>query len=202
VTPKFNEAYLLAYELHQNQTRKRWPAPYISHCMGVSAIVMEYHGNENQAIAAFLHDTLEDQWRPNLDHEIKDRFGIDVLMIVRNCTDWYPGEFSIYDSPTKPEWKERKTNFINSIPCFTEGSWIVIAADKLYNARSILKDFRTLGPDIWLETSGGKEGVAWYYSSILNKFREIGLALWPIVQELSRTVEELLLLINEKPEEV
>jgi (p)ppGpp synthase/HD superfamily hydrolase len=200
LSKKFEEAFLLANNLHKNQTRNRWPAPYICHPIGVASLVLEYHGNENEAIAGLLHDVLEDQWYPNLDNELLQQFGTNVFGFINNCTDWYPGRYSLFRDTKKPEWKLRKENYLFRISTPSneddfQTSYLTIAADKLYNIRSIIKDFRIQGKNIF-ENGRPADQIIWYYTNIIKTFQSINIQLWPVIQELTRTVDEFIDLIQ------
>ncbi len=184
---RFQQAFIYAYDLHADQRRKGKDVPYISHLMGVTALVLEHGGTENQAIAALLHDAVEDQGgRPTLD-EIRKRFGDEVAQIVDGCTD--------ADTDPKPPWQERKEKYIAHLHEAGTAVRLVAAADKLYNARTILADYRTEGDDVWARFVGGKDGTLWYYRSLANTLREIGPSA--LADELGRVVSELEQLVRE-----
>ena len=138
-------------------------------------------GSEDQAIAALLHDAVEDQGGlPTLD-KIRDHFGNVVAKIVDHCTD-------AYEEP-KPEWRIRKEEYIASIAEKPLDAALVSCAYKLHNARAILNDLRTLGNDFWGCFTGGKEGTLWYYQSLATAFNDaLNNAL---SKELKRTVKEM-----------
>ena len=181
LSSRFSDALTFAHQLHAAQTRKGTNVPYISHLMAVAAIVIENGGSEDQAIAALLHDAVEDQGgQPTLE-KIRERFGSKVADIVQGCTD--------ADVIPKPPWRERKTAYIAHIRTAPAEVRLVSAADKLHNARSILNDYRSLKEDLWRRFNGGREGTLWYYRSLVNAFREAGST--PVVEELDRVVSEL-----------
>ena len=181
LSSRFSDALTFAHQLHAAQTRKGTNVPYISHLLAVAAIVIENGGSEDQAIAALLHDAVEDQGgQPTLE-KIRERFGSKVADIVQGCTD--------ADVIPKPPWKERKTAYIAHIRTAPAEVRLVSAADKLHNARSILHDYRSLKEDLWRRFNGGREGTLWYYRSLVNAFREAGST--PVVEELDRVVSEL-----------
>lgn len=182
------EAFAFASELHRQQTRKGGGVPYVSHLMSACALVMEHGGNEQEAIAALLHDALEDQGESypggadGLRAEIRQRFGERVLAIVEACTD--------SDSIPKPPWRERKEAYIAHIAAAEPGAVRVSAADKLHNARSILMDYRLVGDALWERFSADRDQVLWYYRSLVEAFRSAN-APEGLLQELHLTVEEL-----------
>jgi len=181
LSPRFKEALLWASELHVNQHRKGTKVPYISHLMAVSSLVLEHGGNEDQAIAALLHDAVEDQGgRKTLD-QIRARFGNTVAGIVDECTDTYV--------EPRPDWRPRKEKYIANIPNKSPQALLVSAADKVHNARAILNDYRTHGEDLWGRFNGKKEGTLWYYRSLVNAFEAVGSN--GLTQELARVVDEL-----------
>ena len=182
---RLQKAFTYASNLHAKQKRKGKDVPYISHLMGVAALVLEHGGTENQAIAALLHDAVEDQGgRPTLD-EIRKRFGDEVAQIVDGCTD----------ERDEPDWRKRKEGHIAHIRKAEPSVRLVAAADKLHNARAMVADYRTLGENLWKRFNKGKEDQLWYYRKIAATLREIGPSA--IADELGRVVSELEQLVRE-----
>lgn len=181
LSERFIEALVFASQLHANQTRKGSGVPYIAHLMGVASIALEHGANEDEAIAALLHDAIEDQGGEATREEIRRRFGDTVTEIVNGCTD--------SDTTPKPPWRQRKEAYIAHIPKASASVRLVSAADKLYNARSILNDYRLLGDTLWERFQGGKNGTLWYYRTLVTAFRS--LESTPLIDELERVVSEL-----------
>ena len=138
---RFADAMVFAHDLHQGQVRKGGPVPYISHVMGVASLVLDFGGNEDEAIGALLHDTVEDapRSRPRIKDEIGAAFGPAVLQIVLDCSDT--------DVHPKPPWRERKKAYIEHLPGVGRSSKLVSAADKLHNCRAIHLDFGRIGDE-------------------------------------------------------
>lgn len=174
---KFDEALKLASDLHREQTRKDTPVPYIAHLMAVSGIVLEanaYHPFDNiedLAIAALLHDAIEDQGHQIDLEEIRKRFGDTVRNIVHDCSDAIIQE----SGQKKAPWKARKQAYIESIRNKSNESLIVSCADKLHNARSIMFDYDRIGDVIWDRFTPEKEETLWYYESVRDAFKDA----WP-----------------------
>lgn len=185
---RFSEALTYAAELHATQIRKGSGVPYIAHLLGTASIALEYGASEDEAIAALLHDAIEDRGGPTTREAIRQRFGDTVTAIVDGCTD--------SDATPKPPWRDRKQAYIDRIPTACHSVRLVSAADKLYNVRSILKDYRELGDLVWERFKGKKDGTLWYYNSLVAAFRQAELT--PIVEELARTVLELNKLSEDK----
>ena len=191
VGKRFRDALVWAAELHEDQSRKGGNIPYVGHLLGVSAIVLEHGGNEDQAIGALLHDALEDQAHKMSAGEIRARFGDTVERIVEACTDGDPQEQL---DRNKAKWRLRKEKYIAAIATKPPEAIIVSMADKLYNARSILEDYRAIGDPVWSRFTTGREGTLWYYTALVDAFEAYGHdRLWG---ELSRTVSELKNLVN------
>ncbi|MBS0337880.1 MAG: HD domain-containing protein [Proteobacteria bacterium] len=186
VGKRFRDALVWAAELHEDQKRKGGNIPYVSHLLGVASIVLEHGGDEDQAIAALLHDALEDQAHKMSPREIRARFGDKVEEIVEACTDGDPEEQRDRD-PVR--WRRRKEKYIAEVATKPEAALLVSMADKLYNARTILEDFRELGEALWPRFTTGKEGTLWYYRTLLAAFKpRAENRLW---HELDRTVAEI-----------
>jgi (p)ppGpp synthase/HD superfamily hydrolase len=184
--PRFRRAFLFAAEKHAGQTRKASTIPYIAHLMGVASLVLEFGGDEDMAIAALLHDVVEDCGGAPMLTGVRRRFGKRVAKIVDGCTD--------SDTNPKPPWRERKETYIRHLRRADAETRLVSAADKLNNIRSILSDYREVGEAIWTRFNGGRDGTLWYYRALLEEFlgkpnrliREFELA----VRELEATASK------------
>ena len=153
VGKRFREALVWAAELHEDQKRKGGDVPYVSHLIGVASIVLEHGGDEDQAIGALLHDALEDQAHKMSPNEIRARFGDRVEAIVEACTDGNPEEQRDRD-PAR--WRVRKQIYIDQVATKPADALLVSMADKLYNARAILEDFREIGDKLWPRFTAGR----------------------------------------------
>jgi (p)ppGpp synthase/HD superfamily hydrolase len=181
LSPKFEQALLYAVLVHAGQIRKGSNIPYISHLLGVASIALEYCANEDEAIGALLHDAGEDAGGDGRIEDIRHRFGDAVADIVQGCTDAV--------TIPKPPWQKRKEDYIAHVSGASASVRLVSASDKLHNARSILRDFRQHGDNVWARFKGGKEGTLWYYRSLIAAFRQAGNS--ELVEELDRVVTEL-----------
>jgi (p)ppGpp synthase/HD superfamily hydrolase len=181
LTDRFGEALAFAARLHNGQKRKGTDIPYVSHLLAVASIALEHGADEDEAIAALLHDAVEDQGGDAARQEIRRRFGERVTQVVDGCTD--------AETTPKPPWRERKERYVAHVAEASPSVRLVSAADKLHNARSILADLRTCGDALWARFKGGKEGTLWYYRSLVEAFRAHGTT--PLVEELARTVAEI-----------
>jgi GTP pyrophosphokinase len=174
-------AFEFAAEKHSGQTRKASTIPYIAHLMGVASLVLEFGGDEDMAIAALLHDVVEDCGGAPMLKEIRRRFGSRVAKIVDGCTD--------SDTYPKPPWRERKEKYIRHLKSADAETRLVSAADKLNNVRSILSDYREVGESVWARFKGGRDGTLWYYQALLEEF----LRRKPnrLIRELELAIREL-----------
>jgi (p)ppGpp synthase/HD superfamily hydrolase len=186
LTERFDRALVYAARLHANQRRKGTHIPYVAHLLGVTAIVLEDGGDEDQAIAALLHDAAEDQGGKRTLQEIGERFGERVARIVEGCTDAF-GE-------PKPAWKRRKEDYIAHLKSASEDVLRVSLADKIYNAQSVLICYRQMGEKTWERFNGGKEGTLWYYQALLAVFREVYHSEY--VNEFGRILETLMAIVE------
>ena len=179
--PRFLRAFQFAAEKHAGQTRKASTIPYVAHLMGVASLVLEAGGDEDLAIAALLHDVVEDCGGAPMLREIRRRFGGRVAKVVDGCTD--------ADTNPKPPWRERKENYLYHLRKADADTRLVSAADTLNNVRSILTDYREVGEAIWGRFNGRREGTLWYYRALLDEF----LRHQPnrITRELELAVKEL-----------
>lgn len=181
LSERFTTALTYATQLHANQVRKGSGVPYVAHLLGVASIALEYGANEDEAIAALLHDAIEDQGGATTREEIRRRFGDNVTAIVNGCTD--------ADTTPKPPWRQRKEAYIAHLSTASPSVLLVSLADKLYNAQSILKDYRVLGESLWERFQGRKEGTLWYYRALVDAFRKTGITV--IIEELEQVVAQI-----------
>jgi GTP pyrophosphokinase len=183
----FERALSFATKLHAEQVRKETDIPYISHLISVAGIVLENGGGRDEAIAALLHDSIEDQAETfpggaeALRNEIKDRFGENVLEIVEGCTD--------AEVISKPPWKKRKEAYIAHLEATSDATRLVSCSDKLHNARTIVSDLRVIGDSLWSRFKGGKDGTLWYYDTLAKTFMRLGPR--KLANELELTVSEM-----------
>jgi (p)ppGpp synthase/HD superfamily hydrolase len=179
---RFESAVAMACELHRNQVRKGSDGiPYVGHLLGVASIVIEDGGDEDEAIAALLHDAPEDQGGARTLERIRAQFGERVAAIVEACTD-------TLESP-KPPWRERKERYLEHLEEVPDDVLRVSLADKVHNAWAILSDYREVGEELWVRFKGGREESLWYYRELADVFyrRYPG----PLADELRRTVDEI-----------
>jgi (p)ppGpp synthase/HD superfamily hydrolase len=163
LTPAFVDAIQYAIEKHGRQTRKGSDIPYLGHLLSVAGLVVDADGTETQAIAALLHDAAEDQGGEATLAEIREKFGTEVAAIVDECSD-------TFETP-KPPWRERKENYIRHLPGASDDAILVSLADKLHNARALLRDFRDAGDKLWERfNEQDPQQHLWYYRSLLKVY--------------------------------
>jgi (p)ppGpp synthase/HD superfamily hydrolase len=188
LTERFDAALLFAHEVHRTQTRKGTPVPYVAHVLGVATLTLEYGGEETEAIGALLHDAIEDApaalgGAQGVRARIREEFGETVLGIVEHCTDT--------DQQPKPPWRVRKSNYLAHLPTAPPDALLVSAADKLYNATAVLRDFRAHGEALWqrFNADAGKAGTIGYYRALADIYtRQLPN---PISADLQRLVSML-----------
>lgn len=191
VSDRYLDALALTHELHRRDTRKGGSIPYLSHLLSVSALVMEYGGTEDQAIAGLLHDAAEDHGGQSTIDAIRVRSGDEVADIVAACTD------SLAEDPTRKQpWWPRKVAYLDHLETAAPSALLVSAADKLHNSRSILADYRTYGDDLWsrFNPDAGRMGSLWYYGQLADVFSarmSSGSLAGHLAEELQRTVSAI-----------
>ena len=183
---RFQEALAFAAELHAGQRRKLRGDPYLGHLLRVTGIVLEYGGGEDEAIAALLHDAVEDQGGAATREEIRCRFGRAVVAIVDGCSDT--------DRSPKPPWRQRKEAYLARLAAASRSVRLVTAADKLDNVRSLTASYRQDGEAIWRHFGGRREGTVWYYRGVVERLKLHGRC--PVVEELQRAVEAFLAILS------
>jgi GTP pyrophosphokinase len=188
-TDRFESAMAYAHQVHKDQRRKGTGIPYIAHVLGVTAIALEYGAGEDEAIAALLHDAAEDGGGEQTLAYIRAQFGDVVGDIVLGCSD------SLVEDPEdKLPWLERKENYLAHLDNASQSVCLVSAADKLHNVRSIIRDYRERGEEIWEQFQGRRDGTLWYYETVadtlLRRYRT------QLTRDLQDEVDELLKLTS------
>jgi (p)ppGpp synthase/HD superfamily hydrolase len=169
LTDRFDRALLYATHVHGGQVRKGTSIPYVSHLLAVSATVLEYGGDEELAIAGLLHDSVEDQGGKARLEDVRNRFGDRVARVVKACSD------SLADTAKgeqKADWQKRKKAYLAHLKQAEEDVLRVSLADKVHNARAILRDLRKpdVGEGIWSRFSQPREKTLWYYRKLAAVF--------------------------------
>ena len=183
--PRFDRALLYTSAAHREQARKGIPAPYLSHLLGVASIVLTYGGTEDQAIAALLHDTVEDCGDEHVP-VIAGLFGEPVLTIVLACTDARAPA-----GAPKADWWSRKAAYLRHLDGLdgADPALLVSCADKIHNAEAIRADFEAEGPGFWARFPGkAPEDHLWYYARLVSAFTRSDLPR-PLVQRLRSAVD-------------
>ncbi len=188
LTARFTRAIDYARQVHVNY-RKGTSVPYMAHLLGVASLVMGESGNlhfpvtEEMVIGALLHDAVEDEGGLPRLRDIEANFGTEVAKIVEGCTDSFEE-----DSSRKQEWEVRKKSYIDRLRTEPEGTLLVSAADKLYNARAILEDYRVVGVAIWSRFKRGRKEQLWYFDELSQVYEESGSNR--LTKELKRVIGE------------
>jgi (p)ppGpp synthase/HD superfamily hydrolase len=177
MTARFEDALVHAARLHAGQRRKGSDVPYVCHVLAVASLVLEEGGTEDEAIAALLHDAVEDT--AETVEGIAARFGPAVAAVVAECT-----------GPTdEGPWRQRKQAIVDQVATASPSARRVELADKVHNARSIVADHARVGPAVWDRFGGGREDVLWYYRALADEFARITEGF--LVDELGRLAGEL-----------
>ena len=182
LSPRFEQALTYASIVHAGQMRKASFVPYLSHLLSVTGLVLEYGGDEEEAIAALLHDAVEDAGGQGRLADIRQRFGDRVAEIVLGCTDT--------DTTPKPPWQARKEAYIAHLEQVSSSARFVSCCDKLHNCRSIIGDLRLVGDEVWKKFTGKRDGTLWYYTTLLTEYQRLDVCQ-PLVDELARTVQTM-----------
>lgn len=184
-TERFASALTYAHQVHRGQFRKGTGIPYIAHILGVAALAIEYGADEDEAIAALLHDAAEDGGGEATLAEIRASFGDAVADIVLGCSD------SLVEDPEdKLQWQERKENYLAHLESASASVCLVSAADKLHNVRSITRDYHERGEEVWQRFQGRRAGTLWYYETVADTL--LRRSRTPLTRDLQEAVDELL----------
>ncbi|MDZ8258497.1 HD domain-containing protein [Nostoc sp. ChiQUE01b] len=179
LTTRFEEALVYATQLHAQQVRRISGVPYVSHLLSVTALVIEDGGSEDEAIAALLHDAIEDQGGRITGEIIRQKFGDKVADIVESCTE--------SDVVPQPSWKERKQKYLENISQGSPEVLRVALADKVHNARSNLIEWDLYGDKAWNKEQ--RQRTLWFYRSVIAVAQTLTDSR--LVEELRRIVKQL-----------
>lgn len=170
---KFLRAVDFAVEWHGNDIRKIRQEPYIGHLLGVASLVIEYGGSEDQAIAAFLHDLLEDS--PLTYQTLREVFGADIADMVNGCTDATSAEKAeekkLPEAERAKKWTERKEKYLEKLTVKTsaDGSVLVALADKVNNGEKSARDLKE-DPELFKNFNADSEKQQWWYTGLVKAF--------------------------------
>ena len=176
-------ALAAAAQIHAAERRNGTDIPYLSHLLGTCSIALEYGADGDQAIAALLHDAIEDGLPTDAARKTVASFGPEPLRIVEACTD--------ADTHPKPPWRKRKDAYLAHLAGQDGPVLLVSASDKLHNARSIVRDLREIGDRVWERFNPSKEEMLWYYRSLVTVYRGNRAHIPALIDELDRTVREM-----------
>jgi (p)ppGpp synthase/HD superfamily hydrolase len=182
LTERIAQALALAVEAHTGQKRKGTDIPYIAHPMAVAAIALEHGADEEQAMAALLHDAVEDGGAPYA-LRIRSQFGDRVADIVEGCTDGVPDENGL-----KEKWKPRKERYLAHLPQAGKDVLLVSGSDKLHNARAIVSDLQRIGTAVFERFSASQADTLWYYDELAKIHIEQATS---VAQALRQTVDRM-----------
>lgn len=182
MSDRFIEALEYATRKHASQRRKGTAIPYVAHLLGVTSIALEQGATEDEAIAALLHDAVEDQGGAPTREEIRERFGEGVAAIVDGCSDT--------DVEPKPPWRARKEAYLGHLRSVSPSVCLVSAADKLHNLRAIVAVYRELGEALWQRFNARRDDQLWFYREFAAVLRARNLQP-RLTAELERTLSEL-----------
>jgi GTP pyrophosphokinase len=182
LTDKFSKAVSVANYAHYDQTRKGTAIPYIAHPLAVASLAIEFGATEDQAIAALLHDAIEDGGA-EYKQVILEAFGESILAMVQGCTDGVPDA-----NGEKADWWDRKTAYLAHLEKASDDVLLVSGADKLHNARSIVIDLQEIGPAVFERFKAGMKGTLWYYRTLSDVFAKRNS---PMAKQLEAAVSQM-----------
>lgn len=190
MTQRFVEAIQLAHTLHAKQTRKASvQIPYIGHLLRVSGLTIEYKADEDTAIAALLHDAVEDQGGMETAELIREKFGDRVVGFVLDCSDSTGPK-----TEKKAPWKQRKEAYINHLKIAPPESRLISSCDKLDNLRCSITSYRVHGPNFWTHFNSNQDDFLWYYMTVIDVLEEVGAC--PALDDLKDAYTQFVQLIR------
>lgn len=181
LTQRFENACIYAHRLHSTQLRADGKTPYIAHLMSVAALVLEMGGDEDEAIAALLHDAIEDQGGEQVRQCIQQEFGDRVTQIVKDCTEM------VHHPPLS--WRDRKLQYLEQLCHASPSVRRVVLADKLHNVRSLIVSLHKEGANVWHHFNSGQAETLWFYRSVWTVLQGGEQSYW--IQLYGQVLEEL-----------
>ncbi|MBP6177958.1 MAG: HD domain-containing protein [Anaerolineales bacterium] len=186
ITSRLHEALQFTFKLHGRDARKESNVPYVAHLLSVCALVQQDGGSEDEAIAALLHDALEDKAEQTSRAEIAALFGDHVVALIEVSIDTPPD----YEGGEKPPWRQRKEAYLAHVRSTNPDLLRVTIADKVDNARAILADYLRIGDELWKRFNAGREDQLWYYENSVLAYEAAGYK-GPLLEELRRLVDQI-----------
>ena len=186
LTVRMFSALQLVFGLHGRDARKACQVPAMAHLLSVCALVQTDGGDEDEAIAALLHDALEDKADVIAREDIRRMFGDRVLQIVEICTD----TDTEYTGGVKSSWESRKRYYLDNVRRADPGLLRVTVADKIDNARAILADYRRIGDEVWGRFNAPRDKILWYYIEAATAYRQAGVTS-PLLDDLEALVGQM-----------
>ena len=177
---RLGEALRFAADAFASVRRKGTEIPYLSHLLQVVVHVAEHGGNEDQLIAAVLHDYLEDIEGAS-PSAIADRFGARVAWLVQELSD--------ATTRPKPPWRQRKVAYLDHLRVAEAEVKLISAADKLHNARAIHRDLGAVGDAVWDRFNANRDDILWYYDQLVAALANGWSS--PLLAELAVEVDAL-----------
>jgi hypothetical protein len=174
-TARLADALAYAVAVHGGEIRRATGTSRIAHALAAASFVLDHGGDEDQAVAALLHDAAEAGGPARLE-EIRARFGDRVARIVEACTG---------DEPEPGRWAggERAAERARAL---APDAGLVVAAEAVHDAYTILRSLRATGEAIWQQLGAAPDDVVWHYRALARALREAGGG--PLVDELDRVV--------------
>jgi hypothetical protein len=189
LTERFQAAVALAQEVHGHMRRSGTEIPFLAHLLVVAGLVLEDGGDEDQVIAAMLHDAVEDGGGLEMLERIERQFGSRIAAIVEACSD------TVEVGDASESWIERKRRYLAHLPEIHDEAILRVAlADKVHNARSIVRDYREEGHALWDRfTQKTAREQLWFYGGLLPFFQD--RCPGPLTEDLQRALNELAWLV-------
>jgi (p)ppGpp synthase/HD superfamily hydrolase len=194
LTSRYDKALTMVRTLQNGEARKGGgTVPYLSHSIGVSALVLQYGGTEDQAIAALLHDVAEDNGGERMLSVIEAEFDSKIAGHVRDLSDSL-----VEDSENKEAWYPRKTKYIETYSTKHTDVLLISAADKLHNVRAMVSDHKSVKGQLWLRFDRKVEAPIedkrtqqiWYQSQLVKVLNERLAGVQPYGAQLARDLQD------------
>tara|TARA_B100000029_G_scaffold423431_1_gene430602 strand:- start:1833 stop:2468 length:636 start_codon:yes stop_codon:yes gene_type:complete len=182
---KYKKALDFSYNFYRKKSRKGQRFPYFTFLSSVSNLIIENNGTTDEAIAGLFHDILEDETGIRKQSLIKNKFGVKVLNIVKQCSN-SPNQLN-----NKDDWLINKKEFLESMQKKSQSSLLVSICDKFHSSSCIIADYNKMGKKIWKDYNISPEDLNWYYKSLCKNFKKCLKNHKNLKDRFQRNVNEL-----------
>ena len=182
---RYKKALDFAFIFYKDKFRKGLSFPYFNYLSSVSNLIIENNGNTDEAIAGLIHDYFELENYNRKSNFIKNKFGVKIHNIIKQCSDYEHGK---YDNQN---WINNKKKYLESMQKKSQSTLLVVICDKLHSVTCIINDHNKIGKKLWKNYEQSPEDILWYYKNLCKNFKKYLKNHRTLKDKLQRNVNEL-----------